>query len=235
MLSMPKVINFVKKKLGFPHVVIELSDSEIEEQIIFSTLNEFSKYLPHTNELVLDTMKAENKTVQENVFYLHDEDECDIIGVSEVIFPETILFLQGYPFYGPITTIDEVPSMLINVLNAENAEQFSKTSLIFEYMVPNKLRIFHSMIPDKFVVRYQRVHPETLHTIPTEHQMEFQYLALADTMQICGHIRNKYTNISTPFGDIPLGTDVASAGDALKDKVIEKLETLPPNVIFHIG
>ena len=63
MLSMPKVINFVKKKLGFPHVVIELSDSEIEEQIIFSTLNEFSKYLPHTNELVLDTMKAENKTV----------------------------------------------------------------------------------------------------------------------------------------------------------------------------
>jgi len=235
MLSMPKVINFVKKKLGFPHVVIELSDSEIEEQLIFSSLVEFSKYMPHTMELVLNTNLPENRTKQENMFYLHDEDECDIIAVSDVIFPQHTLFLQGYPFYGPITTIDEVPNMLIDILNAENAEQFSKANLTFDFLVPNMLKIYHSMIPDNFVVRYQRVHPETLHTIPAEYQLDFQYLVLADIMQICGNIRNKYTNISTPFGDIPLGTELSSMGDSLKASVIEKLETLPANVILHIG
>ena len=235
MLTVPKVVNFVKRKLGFPHIVLELSDSEIEEQMLYSSIVEFSKYLPHTNELVINTDKKENKTKQENVFLIHDPDECDIIGVSEVIFPQNNLLINNYPYFAPITTIDDVPEMVIDILNAENAMQFSKMSTIFDFMMPNKLRIYNSMIPDEFVVQYQRVHPETLETIPVDHQLTFQYLVLADVMSICGNIRNKYSNISTPFGDVPLGTELASQGEALKDKVIQHLEALPPNVIFHIG
>lgn len=235
MLTVPKVVNFVKRKLGFPHIVLELSDSEIEEQMLYSSIVEFSKYLPHTNELVINTDKKENKTKQENVFLIHDPDECDIIGVSDVVFPQSNLLVNNYPYFAPITTIDNVPEMVIDILNAENAMQFSKMSTIFEFMAPNKIRVFNSMIPDEFVVRYQRVHPETLETIPVDHQLTFQYLVMADVMSICGHIRNKYTNISTPFGDVPLGTDLNAAGEALRDKVIAQLEALPPNEIFHIG
>lgn len=235
MLTVPKVINYVKRRLGFPHVIIELSDLEIEEQMLFNSLVEFSKYLPDTAEITLKTTDKRVRTSQENVFLIHDPDECDIIGVSDVVFPQHSMFMQGYPFYSPITTIDQVPEQLIQILNAENAENFSKTKLVFDFMLPNKLRVYHAMIPDAFVVRYQRVHPETLNTIPVDHQLTFQNLVLADIMLICGNIRNKYSTISTPFGDVPLGTELGAAGEALKDKIIQHLEALPPNVIFHIG
>ena len=185
MLTVPKVINYVKRRLGFPHVIIELSDLEIEEQMLFNSLVEFSKYLPDTAEITLKTTDKRVRTSQENVFLIHDPDECDIIGVSDVVFPQHSMFMQGYPFYSPITTIDQVPEQLIQILNAENAENFSKTKLVFDFMLPNKLRVYHAMIPDAFVVRYQRVHPESLNTIPVDHQLTFQnYNYLPDNIVI---------------------------------------------------
>jgi len=235
MLTPQKVLAFVKRKLGYPHVVIEQSDDDILEHMEMFSLVEFSKYIPDDEELILDTTLAVNKTDQENMFYLHDKDECDILSVSDVIFPRENLYLINYPYVAPITALPEVPDQLLQMLNAENAEQFSNMLVSFDFWEPNRLRVYCSMIPDKFVVRYQRVHPATLESIPVEYQPEFQYLVLADVMSMCGNVRNKYANISTPFGDVQMGTELGSAGDSLKEKILEKLDTSPPNIIFHIG
>lgn len=235
MLTQQKVLAFVKRKLGYPNVIIELSDETILEHMEMFTLTEFSKYIPDDEELVLDTELAENKTEQSNVFYLHDRDECDILSVSDVIFPHETLYLINYPYVAPITQLPEVPNQLLQMLNAENAEQFSNMLSSFEFWEPNRLRIYCSMIPSKLVVRYQRVHPATLESIPVEYQPEFQYLLLADVMSMCGGIRNKYASISTPFGDVQLGADLGSAGDALKEKILDKLDASPPNAILFVG
>jgi hypothetical protein len=86
-------------------------------------------------------------------------------------------------------------------------------------------------------VEYERIQSEDFSEIPNDIQVLFEELALADIMIVLGRIRKKYGggNLKTPFGEIPLESDIFEEGNSKKEKVIEKLERLfIPNVrIVH--
>ena len=235
LLSRSKVIYFIKQKLGFPHVAIELSDDQMWDYIKNFTIVEFSKYRPDVQEMVLNTKDPKNKTHDDFVFLLHEPEGAQILNVVEVIRSQTSLFIMGYPYQGPLTSYDALPSNVAAAEQAETTEQFSNNLLNWLFMPPNRLRINVSMLPNKVVVRYSRVQPESLYYVPAEYEPEFLYLCLSDIMNICGNIRGKYSNLSTPFGDIPISGDLASAAENLKSNVISRLEQLPPNCFIHVG
>ena len=53
MLNKSLVLNYVKKRLGFPYTIIELSDEDIMEYINLYTIPIFSKYFPYKKWLSL--------------------------------------------------------------------------------------------------------------------------------------------------------------------------------------
>ena len=236
MLTMPKVLRYVKRKLGYPHVAIEKSDDDIQMDIEMFVLNEFSKYVPEQAELRVDLTNIDNQVVgSDNIFYIFDPDGLDIISVEDVIPSADLYYLNGYPFTAPFTGIDATVSTVIAMENAENAEQFSNTYFTFEFMPPNKVRIYCGMIPEVVMVKYERVHGPSLMSIPAEYENEFLCLCLADTMEDMGSVRNKYQTITTPFGDIPLNADLGASARDLKERVITVLKELPSNTLIEIG
>ncbi len=235
MLNKSKVIYFVKARLGFPHVAIELSDEDIWDYIKMFTLDEFSKYKPDVHEMILNLRDPNNRTPDVKVFLLHEPDGCRIMNVVTVIYPESDLWVQGYPYQAPLTSYGALPNDVLAAEQAETTEQFSRMNPSFNFTEPNRLRLYRSLLPERVVVRYERVQPDNLMYINSEYEPEFLYLCLADIMTLCGNIRSKYSNLSTPFGEIPINGDMVSAGEQLKSNVISRLETLWPNVAIYVG
>jgi hypothetical protein len=68
--------------------------------------------------------------------------------------------------------------------------------------------------------------------------MDFKKMALADVMIAIGRIRKRYGggNLRTPFGEIPLESDILEEGKEMKRELLEKLDRLfIPNVHFEHG
>jgi hypothetical protein len=73
--------------------------------------------------------------------------------------------------------------------------------------------------------------------IPNDLQQWFKKYCLADVMIALGRIRKRYGggNLRTPFGEVPLDSDIYEEGKELKREVTEVLERLfLPNIrIVH--
>jgi hypothetical protein len=232
---MSKAVYFIKRQLGFPNVGIELYDEDIEMEIKMFVIPEFSKYVPHLNELLIDTTNPETHTDQSNVYYIFDPDGRSILNILRVIPDESDLMFHNYPYTQPYANTDMVTQYVQDIENAETTMKFTGASKTFTFIQPNKIRIFPQQIEaSPFIIRYEREHKEDLSTIPFEYETDFLYLALAHIMIICGNIRNKYQAITTPFGDVPLNADIRERGDTIKQSVIDKLNQLPPNILIDV-
>ena len=234
MLSKQKVIFFVKQRLGYPNVTIEKSDDDMWEYIRNFSIMEFSKYVPDYQEMTLDCNDVDNKTDDENMFLLHEPEGAQIMDIVDIPMPWNNAFINGWEYQAPLASYDSLTSYAQSVEREKTVEHFSKAGLSWRFFPPNRLRINMSMRPDKLKIMYYRAQPESLYYIPYQYESEFLFLCLADIMTIIGNIRLKYSTLTTPFGEIPVSGDIANTGNELKNQVIQRLETLPPNALIYV-
>ncbi len=239
MLNHARVLGYIKDHLAFPNTHLELDDDEIIKRFVTYSLREFSEYIPHVNKLPLCLTNCDYKVPNiQNEFYLKDPDNVEILNVIEVYFDGSDDLLMGAPIFGPMSHF-EIRDWALATEMAGQLKMFSSWDKTFEFRSPNILRI--SPVPTTgngyCVVEYERMQPQDLSGIPNEHQIIFCKLALADIMIQIGRVRKKYGgNIRTPFGEIPLDSDILEEGKELKDKVIEKMERLyTPNIVVDFG
>ena len=234
MLSKQKVLFFIKQRLGYPNVTIEKTDEDMWEYIRNFSIMEFSKYVPDYQEMILDCNDEENKTDDKNLFLLHEPEGAQIMDIVDIPMPFTNMLVNGWPYQAPITGYESLANDVQAVDKSKTVEHFSLAGLSWRFFPPNRLRINMGMRPDKLKIMYYRAQPESLYYIPYQYESEFLYLCLADIMTIIGNIRVKYTTLTTPFGEIPVNGDIAQLGNDLKDKVIQRLELLPPNTLIYV-
>ena len=87
-------------------------------------------------------------------------------------------------------------------------------------------------------VEYERMQAADFSGVPNEWQRIFQELCLADIMIIIGRIRKKYGDgtLRTPFGEIPVGSEILEEGKEKRRELLEKLQAnLIPNVRINFG
>jgi hypothetical protein len=87
-------------------------------------------------------------------------------------------------------------------------------------------------------VEYERMQADDFREVPNSLQVLFLELCLADVMISLGRIRKRYGggNLRTPFGEIPLESDIFDEGKTKKSEIIEKLERLfIPNIVIDHG
>jgi hypothetical protein len=239
MLSHGYVLNYIKQNLMFPFSFIELTDDQIIEYLTQYTLKEFSHYFPQKKKMSLDLANNPKVPNIENEYYLQEPDGLEIIGVVNIYMPGGDQFLFGQPPIGPMSHL-EIRNWALDSAMAMDLKQFSSWNYTFEFTHPNILRIspVHSTTLGFATIEYERMQPTDFSGITNDFQILFSELCLADIMILIGRIRKKYGNdsLKTPFGDIPLTSDIFDEGRDKKRELIEKM-TLGsiPSVICEFG
>lgn len=240
MLSLNAVLEYVKDNLGWPFMHLELTDEQIVEYISKNTVKEYSYYIPQVWKTPVNTNLDSSKVPGiANEYYIHDPQGLEILNVIEFYSSKSELYLHGHPPMGPMS-MGELPEWALSVHNAMMVKMFSSFDYTFEFKHPNVIRI--SPLPNTglgtITVEYERQQPCDLSGIPNDLQSYFKKLALGDIMLVIGRIRKRYGggNLRTPFGEIPLESDIYDEGKELKREVIEKMEQLfIPNVRIDHG
>jgi len=236
MLDPGKVLRYIKRQLGHPVLPLEMEDDQILEFVREFTLQEFSSYVPDKKHVVVDPSDSNQRDpLVKNRFFIHDPDDCEILNVVDINWGwgDTEIF-YGHPPYGALS-YDALPEWALAVEKARNLKLFGAfNDYTYHFIHPNQIEV----IPDPsapFRVNYERQHPPDFGTIPLQMERYFLDLALADIKIQLGNIRKRYSEISTPFGTIPVNAEIGDEGKELKEKVIEKLQTVVPNVVIDIG
>lgn len=240
MLNDAKVLNYIKRNLGFPFMHLEWKDNEILEYVKSDTIREWSYYVPDVKKMSLNIQLEANKVPgRVNEFYLNEPEGREIINVKDIYFDQGQLYALGHPPFGVFTHY-ELRDWALRVEQAMQTKMFSSWDYTFEFSHPNVIRIspypFGEM---RFItVEYERMQADDFREIPNDLHVLFLEMALADVMIAIGRIRKRYGggNLRTPFGDIPLESDIFDEGKTKKTEIIEKLERLYiPNVRVDFG
>jgi hypothetical protein len=228
MLTQARVLNYIKDNLGFNFMAIELTDQQIINFFVTYSLRTFSQYFPDVNRINMNPLLESNQVPgRGNEYYINDDEGLEILSVKNIYFDRSDLYANCHPPIGPFS-LGELKNWALDVHNAGMLKMFGNYDRTFEFMHPNKVRI--SPTPNNIraiTIEYERIHREDLGTIPNEFQVIFCDLSLADCMISLGRIRKRYGDgtLRTPFGEIPLGSDIFEEGKELRREVLEKLWT----------
>jgi len=240
MLNDSRVLNYVKRQLGHPVMKIELDDTQILEIIKEETLDEWSYYAPNKAKMALNLgVEANRVPGNPNEFYLFEPEGREILNISEIYFDQSSLYALGHPPMGVFSEF-ELRGWALQVHQAMTTKMFSSWDFTFEFHHPNRVRISPLPIHNERIVtvEYERKSQDDFSEIPNDVHRLFLDLALSDVMITIGRMRKKYGggNLRTPFGEIPLESEIFDEGKELKREVIEKLERLfTPNILVDHG
>jgi len=228
MLNQQRVLDYIKRNLGFPFMHLELQDEEIIEYFTENSLREFSYYFPEKKRVGVNLNTEANKVPgRSNEFYISEIQGLEILNIVDVYFSEGNSILLGHPPIG-VLSHGELREWALAVETSQTTKLFSDYDYTFEFIHPNKFRISPLPINEAQVtVEYERIQHPDLSGIPNEFQVLFQEFALADIMMVIGRIRKRYGggNLRTPFGEIPLESDVYEEGKEKKRELIDKFES----------
>lgn len=239
MLDDAKVLKYIKRNLGFPFMHLEWEDTDILDYVKDETIRDWSYYVPDVKQMALNLQLEANKVPgRSNEWYLSEPEGREILNIKDIYFDAGNLYALGHPPYGVFSEYD-LREWALQVSQAMTTKMFSSWDYTFEFKHPNIVRIspypFNEL---QFVaVEYERMSADDFSEIPNDLHRYFLDLALADVMISLGRIRKRYSgNLRTPFGDIPLESDIFDEGKTLRSEVIEKLERLYiPNVSIDHG
>lgn len=247
MLNDNRVISYIKTNLGFPFHTIELTDEQIMEYLRSNTIREFSYYIPEVRKMNLDIINPASRVPDRaNEFYLNEPEGREILNIKDIVFPAGNLYAMGHPIMGTNTlggmgSDQAIRNWALDVERAGLIKKYSRFDYTFQFTHPNIVRISPNPLDNssgEITIEYERIQSEDFGGIPNDIQMTFLELCLADMMIVIGRIRKKYGdgNLRTPFGEIPLGSEILDEGKEKKREIIEKLSNaLIPNVRVSFG
>lgn len=236
MLTWDFVLKRIKDELALPFQELEKTDEEIIEYCQDNALRKFSWYFPETKRLPIDTRDV-NIQVEgiSNEYYIIDDDDRDIYGVTEFIPEDGENFFLGAPILPPFG-FNEVPNWALKDFEFGNTKPFSWYSYTHEFHPPNRFRITPSYLGNA-VVEYERLHAPDLSSISAEFHDLFVDLCYGMFAMMIGRIRKKYNPIATPFGEIQINADeIYTDGQEVYNRTIEKLDGgARPNIVMDVG
>jgi len=239
MLNEALVLKYVKSELGFPFQPLEFEDKDILSHIQDFTIPTFSHYAPQKKRLNLNMQIEANKVQgRQNEFYLFEPEGVEILNVVDVYFNQSDLIIHGHPPIGPMSQIG-LRNWALDVHTSMTNKMFSTWDYTHEFYHPATLRISPNPTPtfSNCTVEYERMQPRDFRGVDNDLRELFLQLALADSMIRIGRLRRRYGDgqLRTPFGEIPLSSEILDEGKELRRDTIEKLERATPNVIVDFG
>jgi len=225
MQSWNNVVDYIKKNLGVPINMLELSGDEIIKYLKEHTLVEFSQYVPNKRYYVLSNDDLVDSARQKYKINVNDY----IIDVVKIY-----TFESTYPQSAPAPR----PGTILNTVMFAKFEQMVQSLspvITWEFTPPNYITFFYigtveGLMP--MLVEYSTTY-ENLNEMPPDLYPWFKKLCLADIKILIGSTRTKY-QLATPFGQIMTnGEMLRQEGMQERQIVIDNLmNNIPPDILI---
>lgn len=217
MLNPTTIIRRLEKKLGFRFMDLELSHEEIIENIKDETLKVFSKYHPYQETCVIDP--ANKVEPYDNRFYIKTQNEC--IGVNRLIGGSLLGANYVTGLLHPIAADMLLGDPISRQLNMD-LMSFTSNPITHKYIEPGMIEIYpiYNNVRS-YVLVMNVVHPDHFGTIPINLEDQFMKYALYDTQATLYSLRTRFSNISTPYGNIELYLDQFQNAEDKKEQLEE--------------
>lgn len=228
MLNDSAVLKYIKRKCRFPFQKLELTDAELLDHIKELVLEEFSSFIPKRKYIKINPLDPITK-VNETQFRILDPDDDEILWVDELVQDNTLL-TYGHPIFGPFT-YSSLPPWYLDAYQARTTHITSIDQLTFEFEHPNLIRMYNAQ--DNVIVIYSCNHM-SFTSVPSKFGKLVKDMCLAEAKLLLGNIRERFTDLPTPFGAIQLDGDKLTAeGQTLWDLCMERLNLIPPKGFFQ--
>lgn len=232
MVNINDCVQFIKTRLGYPNVSIELDDATIAQIIRYEALLLFEQYCPDVGNYSFSKNSKKYK-IKRNLYWVIDKNDREVFWVQSVVPEQSELLANQYPYTMPLIGYDSVPDALDQMNRAHIQMQWGRQLTWWQEEQTNRVWIFSEEgLSGRYIITYTRSHAPDLSTISREYAIDFNNIALGFVMMAIGNTRTKYSTIGTPVGDIQVGgSELISQGQELINTTVEKLNTTKPRFI----
>lgn len=228
--SWNNIISHIKYNLGIPFNLLELSDNDIIDFLKDQVLPEFSQHVP--NKLFIKITPADDAGVN-NMTYHQYEYKLNIPDEVYVLSVENVFWNQSSPF-----SENSWSSMFIDPCDVvlSNAYTTLRESLQtvpeFNFLPPRTITL-SLLMGNGVIAEINTVHT-VLDTIPPDlYNSTFKKMCLSGILKYLYNIRSKFTNITTPFGELQLNAqDLQARAQQLDQEIQESFNWIPPNQLL---
>lgn len=217
------IINYVKANLGTKHSSIEITDDEFVNYFKDQTLSYFSQIIPLqywvllTNANIVSTPAMfSNYTYQIN------------LPINVVLIDVASVYISDRNLPDLISVAGTNPADIVMSNTFNDMSQFLNSVNDYQFIKPNYLRFSESVNTTSFIVELNIEHASPS-TIPGDmyHKL-FKSMCLLDAFDLILNNRNKYNNLTTPFGAIDLNIDyIQQRIQEIRQKNEEIIDQLP--------
>jgi len=233
------LLKYIKRKLGVPVNLIELTDDDIYDIITDDVIPVISEYISRPVWIRLGPGDIKNGYGDSSYSYEEryilpttDQDGKDIIiiEVREIYYPQYGSVVPPAIEEGLLTSlmIDPRDTAMANVY-LDMSRHFRPVRT-FQFLPPNELLIDMAVEGRLMIAECKAVHSD-LRTIPSDIYNEiFKDMCLAEVIDNVVAMRKKYRSLSSPFGEIQINwEELQTQKETIKTTVQEKLDSMPPD------
>lgn len=218
------IIQHVKANFGTKTSALEITDDEFLEYFKNHTLPYFSQILPRKAWITIckSNSAVVPNTLSQYTYKLNVPDDIELIDINEVYFSRSLgsIITSGLHFINPLDTV------IANTYH--DIHEHLTTVNNYYFIKPDHIRFTEDFFSD-FVIAEVNIEHNSPKTIPSDmyHKL-FKPFCLLHAIELVLNNRNKFTNVTTPFGVIDLNiTNLESQQQQIQQKIDEIIEQLP--------
>jgi hypothetical protein len=218
------IIQYVKINFGTKTSTLEITDDEFFEYFKEHSLPYFSQIIPKKAWITIskgDIVHMSN-SYSNYTYKLKIPEDIELIDINEIYFSRTLgsIISSGLHFINP------VDSVIANTYH--DMHEHLTTVNDYHFIKPDHIRFSEDFVSDMVIAEINIEHND-LKSIPSDvyHKL-FKPMCLMHSIELVLNNRNKFTNMSTPFGEIDLNINqLESRLQELRQKTEEIIDQLP--------
>lgn len=233
--SWNNLITYIKRKLGVPLNLLELSDDDLINIIKEDVLPAMSQYIgkPCWIRLgVKDKVPCDDSNLVYELYKIPIPCDIVLVDVQEVYYNRDNMGTLGI-YQNMLSVLDPRDTVMTNefldMLNSLEAVQ------AFDFIAPNLIKFERPLMGNDVILECKAEHSD-LHSIPSDYYHEIlKPWCVAEILENVAAIRSKFQNLSTPFAEINLNvTELLNKSEQIKTQIQEKLDATPPDHLIYI-
>ena len=185
----------------------------------FNTIPVFSNYFPMMP--IIKITEADKIPGSMNEYRIPNPWNLNIIGVHKVFQNNNFYYgVYGSASYMPFN--DPINGQIMNDMASATI-----APILFDFMPPNKIRIRNNgslSSASGYTVQIKVTQPTHLKGIDFGYYDEFLQLAYLDVLISLYPIRNRFSQLQTPYGVLQFFMDEVNSAKQRRDELIEKME-----------
>lgn len=203
------ILGYIKRNLGAKVNLLEMTDDEIIDGIKEDVIPYFSQYIPDSKYVLITDANREPSQIGYGLYRytIPLSPNTYVIDILDAYQLQSNSVMDDYG-YLVINSTDLIDVAISNKL--QDIAKYLSTYQTWEFIPPNIIQ-FDLAIGPGSIVNYCINHLDLDTILPDYFETVFKPLCLAFVKKWLSALRSKYSNLSTPFGQIEMNWDKLDA------------------------